>query len=122
MLNEEGENITLSNNTAMFTKWGEMFQHEDPFRYTKVIHNYAATNLIPRHLGPEYIIHGAKLYSPWDPTRINVTLVVSEWFSDRSTHLLKTLDQKDHPFSEVIIMLPPIIAERDDYEELTVVP
>lgn len=77
MLNEEGENITLSNNTAMFMKWADMYKDEDPFKYTNVIHNYAATNLIPRHLGPEYIIHGAKLYSPWDPVKTGITLVVS---------------------------------------------
>ena len=105
MLNEEGENITLSNNTVMFLKWAEIWGEEDPFKYTPVIHNYAATNLIPRHLGPEYIIHGAKLYSPWDPTKTEVTLVVSEWFFDRSLHLIKNLDSKDHPFSEVVLLL-----------------
>lgn len=122
MLNEEGENITLSNNTAMFMKWADMYKDEDPFKYTKVIHNYAATNLIPRHLGPEFIIHGAKLYSPWDPVKTGITLVVSEWFFDRSEHLLTTLDRKDHPFSEVVVMLPPNVESRDDYDEMSVVP
>ncbi len=122
MLNEEGENITLSNNTAMFTKWGDLFKDQHPFKETPVIHNYAATNLIPRHLGPEYIIHGAKLYAPWDPVRTKITLVVSEWFFDRSTHLLMHLDEKDHPFSEVIIMLPPNVEAHDDYDNMTVVP
>lgn len=122
MLNEEGENITLSDNRAQFGKWGDLYAHEEPFRYTKVIHNYAATNLIPRHLGPEYIIHGAKLYSPWDPPRTSITLVVSEWFFDRSHHLLSTLDYKDHPYSEVVVMLPPSVEARDDYDELSVIP
>lgn len=122
MLNEEGENITLSDNLQIFSKWGDLYKDEDPFKYTKVIHNYAATNLIPRHLGPEYIIHGAKLYSPWDPVKTGVTLVVSEWFFDRSEHLLTTLDRKDHPFSEVVVMLPPDVEARDDYDEMSVVP
>ena len=86
------------------------------------VHNYAATNLIPRHLGPEYIIHGAKLYSPWDPTRTSVTLVVSEWFFDRSHHLIEALDDKDHPFSEVVVMVPPAIGAHDDYADMTEVP
>ena len=75
--------------------------------------------MVPRHLGPEYIIHGAKLYSPWDPTKIDVTLVVSEWFFDRSLHLIKNLDEKDHPFSEVIVMAPPVVGAHDDYDQMT---
>jgi len=122
MLNEEGENITLSNNTEMFSKWADIWEKTNPYKYTSAIHNYAATNLIPRHLGPEYVIHGAKLYSPWDPTKTEVTLVISEWFQDRSKHLIQSLDEKDHPFSEVIIMVPPIIPERDDYDQMTEVP
>lgn len=122
MLNEEGENITLSNNTAMFNKWADVWSHTNPFKQTQVIHNYAATNLIPRHLGPEYIIHGAKLYSPWDPSRTEITLVVSEWYFDRSRNLLDTLDERDHPFSEIVIMLPPTVEAHEDYSNLTNVP
>ena len=122
MLNEEGENITLSDNTEMFKKWAEIWEKDDPFKYTPVIHNYAATNLIPRHLGPEYIIHGAKLYSPWNPTKTDVTLVVSEWFFDRSLHLIKNLDEKDHPFSEVVVMVPPVAGSHEDYDDYTDVP
>ena len=75
MLNNEGQNITLSDNIKMFTKWANQWKDEEPYKFTKAIHNYASTNLIPRHLGPEYVIHGAKLYSPWDPARTKITLV-----------------------------------------------
>ena len=122
MLNEEGENITLSDNIDMFKKWAEIWEQDDPFKYTPVIHNYAATNLIPRHLGPEYIIHGAKLYSPWNPTKTEVTLVISEWFFDRSLHLISNLDEKDPPFYEGVVMVPPVAGAHDDYDELTDVP
>ena len=155
MLNEEGENITLSNNLAMFTKWANSecyrqcamlityllsilisvtcclvnfinastgWKDEEPYRFTKAIHNYAATNLIPRHLGPEYVIHGAKLYSPWDPARTEITLVISEWFFDRSLNLIKILDNKDHPFNKVIVMIPPSISNSHDYSKYTSVP
>lgn len=122
MLNEEGENITLSNNTEMFRKWWDMHSDDRPFKETPVIHNYAATNLIPRHLGPEYIIHGAKLYAPWNPTKTRITLVISEWFHDRSTYLLEHLDEKDHPFSAVVVMVPPDVESHDDYYNMTVVP
>jgi hypothetical protein len=122
MLNEEGQNITLSDNTAMFKKWANRWQDEEPYKFTKAIHNYAATNLIPRHLGPEYVIHGAKLYSPWDPSKIEITLVISDWFFDRSLNLIKNLDARDHPFSKVIIMIPPSISNDHDYSKYTRVP
>eukprot|EP00986_Skeletonema_menzelii_P007331 scaffold2854_cov140-Skeletonema_menzelii.AAC.7 len=122
MLNEEGEKITLSDNKAMFTRWAKTWKDEEPYKFTAAIHNYAATNLIPRHLGPEYVIHGAKLYSPWDPARTEITLVVSEWFFDRSLNLIKNLDSKDHPFSRVIIMIPPSINNAHDYSMYTSVP
>ena len=122
MLNDEGENITLSDNLAMFSKWANKWKDEEPYKFTKAIHNYAATNLIPRHLGPEYVIHGAKLYSPWDPSRTEITLVISEWFFDRSLNLIKNLDNKDHPFSKVIIMIPPSISNTHDYTKYTSVP
>ena len=122
MLNEEGVNITLSDNLAMFSKWANRWKDEEPYKYTSAIHNYAATNLIPRHLGPEYVIHGAKLYSPWDPSRTEITLVVSDWFFDRSLSLVKNLDSKDHPFSKVVVMIPPSVSNSHDYTRYTSVP
>jgi len=122
MLNEEGENITLSDNTESFGKWWDQHSASTPFKETPVIHNYAATNLIPRHLGPEYIIHGAKLYAPWNPTETKITLVIAEWFNNRSDFLLEHLDEKDHPFSEVIVMLPPTVEAHDNYDNMTVIP
>lgn len=121
MQNEDGQNITLSNNTVMFTRWMEAWPLDESFKVTPVIHNYAATNILPRHLGNEYIIHGAKLYSPWNPTETQITLVVSEWFADRSSSLLSNIDGTDHPFSEIVIMLPPDVQAKDEYNE-TVAP
>ena len=48
--------------------------------------------------------------------------VISEWFFDRSLNLIKKLDQKDHPFSNVIIMVPPSVSNEHDYTEYTSVP
>ena len=122
MLNEKGENITLSDNLEMFSSWADRWKDEEPYKNTMAIHNYAATNILPRHLGLEYVIHGAKLYSPWDPTRMEITLVVSEWFYDRSLSLIKDLDDKDHPFSGVIIMIPESVSNSHDYSKYTSVP
>ena len=36
MLNEEGQNITLSDNIEMFKKWADIWEREDPFKYTPV--------------------------------------------------------------------------------------
>lgn len=70
---ETGKN--LPNNTAKFrTMWNKNWQNNrqnraTPIRESKVISNYAATNLLPRHLQSEQkasLIHGAKMYAPWD--------------------------------------------------------
>ena len=54
--------------------------------------------------------------STW--TRMSSTLVVSEWLQGRSEYLIKSLDKHDHPFSEVVIMVPPIIGARDEYDQM----
>ena len=43
-------------------------------------------------------------------------------FADRSINLIKKLDSKDHPFSKVIIMIPPSVTNTHDYSEYTSVP
>ena len=78
LMNEDGKNITMTNNTALFAKWYNTYKDKFPFKETPVIQNFAATNIIPCYIGPEYIIHGAKLYSQWDPTKTSITLVISE--------------------------------------------
>ena len=117
--NEDGKAIRLSNNTETFARWWKEYKHDVPFKETPVIQNFAATNIIPRHIGPEYIIHGAKLYSQWEPTRTSITLVISEWYNDRSNHLLSRIDNADHPFSELIVMLPPDIMTPEYYNMTT---
>ena len=82
-----------------------MHKDQNPIKETPIIHNYTATNLIPRHLGPEYMIHSDKLYSSWEPSIMQITLVVLEWFKHGSRNFLKNIDFIDHPFSYIIIML-----------------
>ena len=35
---------------------------------------------------------------------------------------MEVLDEKDHPFSEVVIMVPPVAGSHDDYDEMSNVP
>ena len=56
------------------------------------------------------------------PSTIIPSLVVSEWAFDLSLHLINSLDEKDHPFSEVVVMVPPAAGSHDDYDEMTDVP
>jgi len=124
LLNEEGQEMALSNNTAMFRRWAEAWGDGAPFKYSTAIVNYAATNLLPHHLGDEYVIHGARLYSPWAPARVAVTLVVSQGAEappNASRPLLESLDRSDHPFSRVVVMAPPS-AWSEEYDGLTTVP
>lgn len=48
-----------------------ILQHvqEHPIKETKFIANYAATNIVPSHLGEAKIIHGAKMYENWNKTK-----------------------------------------------------
>jgi len=115
LLNDDGDNYTVSNNTEMFSRWWDMHKDDMPFKETPVIQNFAATNIVPRHIGPEYIIHGAKLYSHWDPMKVSITLVISEWYKQRSNVLLSKIDKTDHPFSKIVIMLPPSVDASDKY-------
>ena len=81
----------------MFARWRQEYKHDVPFKETPIIQNFAATNIIPKHIGPEYI-----------------TLVIPEWYHDRSSHLLSRIDNSDHSFTELIVMLPPEIMTPDD--------
>jgi len=117
LINEEGHQIQLANNTDMFQRWAVAWREKKPFKYSTVMANYAATNLLPRHLGEEHLVHGAKFYSPWEPS-ISVTLVVSGLVSPDSNsdpparRLLDSLDRSiDHPFSEVVVILPALSNE-----------
>ena len=42
MLNEEGENITLSNNLGMFSKWADIWERENPFKVSCVHVSYGS--------------------------------------------------------------------------------
>ena len=106
---------SMTNNTTLFAKQYNTYEDEFLFKETPIIQNFAATNIIPRHIGPEYIIHRAKLYSQWNPTKTSITLVISEWYHSRSHHLLSMIDNADHRFSEVIIMMPPDVISEQEY-------
>ncbi|KAL7550487.1 hypothetical protein ACHAWF_013708, partial [Thalassiosira exigua] len=117
------ENITLPNNTGMFKKWADEFKEDRPFKYTSVIQNYQATNVLPHHIGDEeYIVHGAMLNAPYNSSMANITLVVSEWEPSQSSRLIEGLDLADHPFSVVVVMTPPGNESFHRYANMTSVP
>jgi hypothetical protein len=80
---------------------------EQSVRETDLIGNYASTNMVPPYLGSEIIIHGAKMYQPWNSSTMgNVSLIVSDWDPSTIQFLLKSLESSSHPFSEIVIMVP----------------
>jgi len=110
MLNDEGNYITLANNTDMLRRWVNLYspldrkEELDPFKTTGIIrsYNYQATSA--DHLGNEYVFHGIKLYDSWKKQEINITLVISDDDSNRTDEILADVQDKDHPFTEVIVM------------------
>ena len=76
-------------------------------RETPRIGNFAATNMVPSYLESEIIVHGAKMYQPWDNTVMGeVSLVVSDWKPSSVHYLMESLKTSSHPFKEVIVMVP----------------
>lgn len=64
---------TPSNNSALFQAWWTEYGYTDSGRpamqESLVIKNYAATNMLPKFLGSETIIHGAAMFQKWEPKK-----------------------------------------------------
>lgn len=103
----------LANNTKKFNRWWTLYDGNTSMKESKIISNFAATNVLERHLSDASIIHGANMFSPWDPSEHDITLVVSEWYSRLSSHLLSEIDSSKHPFSNIVLMLPSDLPEDD---------
>ena len=68
--NKNGHVTTLPSNTGKFRSWITQFVAEQkPIKETNLISNYAATNMLPQHVGDESIIHGATMYAPWNASK-----------------------------------------------------
>ena len=110
MLNDEGNNITLANNTDMLRRWVNLYsplerkEELDPFKTTGIIRSYNLQATSAEHLGNEYVYHGIKLYDSWKKQEINITLVISDDDSNRTDEILADVQDKDHPFTEVLVM------------------
>lgn len=108
LLNEEGRNIILSNNTLMLRKWVTRYseQNSSPFKDTTILRSNGPINIIRSDLGTEHIIHASKLYDSWsDHKELHpITLVISNTNFTRTKELVVSLEEKRHPFTEVIIM------------------
>uniref|UniRef100_A0A7S4VS88 Uncharacterized protein n=1 Tax=Ditylum brightwellii TaxID=49249 RepID=A0A7S4VS88_9STRA len=112
-LADKGRELPI--NTRKFHKWWEMYcgHDQNPIRESRVIANYAGTNLSPRHLVNETasIIHGANLYLPWDKSKHEITLVIPDWQEELSGDLISQIDSSTHPFSNIVVMVPDSISE-----------
>ncbi|KAG7355697.1 hypothetical protein IV203_000383 [Nitzschia inconspicua] len=76
-------------------------------RETKLIGNYAVTNMVSAYLDSEIIVHGAKMHESWNETVMgNISLVVSDWSPSNVQFILETLKTSSHPFNEIIVMVP----------------
>jgi len=103
---------TPKNNTELFGKWwssagftGGPNGTSPVMQESVAIKNYAATNMLPKFLGPEIIIHGAAMFSRWEADR-PLALVVSDWDEGFLGEFIESLDHDGHPFHEVVVMRP----------------
>lgn len=107
MLDDEGKQIKLPNNTAKFRAWYKEFSVGNPFKTTSIIENYASSNRLVRHVSEDtYLIHGANLYHAYNSTKHgDITLLISEAPSTTADKTLSSLKKnKDRPFSRVLVM------------------
>lgn len=72
--------------------------------HSKVIGNYASTNMLPELYNNEYIVHGAINYQKWDQERIG--LVVTDWGNGDLQQFHQIVGSGDHPFSEIVYVVP----------------
>ena len=99
-------NLPRPNQTALIA-----FLKDQPLdaliKETRLIGNYAATNMIPEFFNEdEFIVHGAKMYSSWDGVKMGeITLLVSDWAGD-DHRTLSSLVKLPHPFDQVVLMVP----------------
>jgi len=81
-------------------------------RESKVIKNFSGCNLLQRHIdeSESSLIHGAKVFHGWKETNREISLLVSEWHDELVTNLLGHIDESNHPFTTIDIILPHDIA------------
>ncbi len=103
---------TPENNTGLFQLWWDQYGYVGgpdgtgpSMQESRVIKNYAATNMLTKFLGPETIIHGAAMFKRWGPER-PIALVVSDWDEGFLDDFIEALDHEEHPFHEVVVMRP----------------
>ena len=106
--------VTPRNNTALFRAWwnesgfnGGPNGTSPTMAESVSIKNYAATNMLPKYLGPEILIHGAAMFKRWEGNVKPISLVVSDWDEGFLDEFLLSLSQEQHPFTEVVVMRPP---------------
>lgn len=64
-----GDAVILPDKMEKFQGWWKKWGSDSdyPYKESRVIANYAATNLLPDHLGDESIMHGKDPFEPWNP-------------------------------------------------------
>mmetsp|Transcript_16549 Transcript_16549/g.20229 ORF Transcript_16549/g.20229 Transcript_16549/m.20229 type:complete len:735 (+) Transcript_16549:161-2365(+) len=110
----------VNSNTQKFSRMWKQYGHINGVsmvKESKVISNYAGSKLLPRHIEDEKasLMHGGKIYSPWEKSKFNITLIVSEWHDEMSTQLLSHLDDVKHPFSNALVMVPSDISKQSSF-------
>jgi hypothetical protein len=96
MLNEEGNTITLANNTAMLKKWVARYSEPDssPFKETTMLRSNGPINLHTSDLGGEHIIHGARMYESWTDHKKThpIALVISNTNWTRTKEIVASVE------------------------------
>ena len=81
---------------------------DDVLKVTSIFQSYNLQTLSYERLGDEHLSHGAKLFDSWKSLQKNITLVISDTNSSRTKEILVDVQEKNHPFTRVVVMVDDV--------------
>lgn len=102
-----------TDNTALFNGWWQRYGYTGGssgdasiIQESDSIKNYASTIMLQKYLGSESIIHGGSMFKQWNGDQRPLALVVSDWNEGTLDSFLLSLENRQHPFREIVVMRP----------------
>ena len=86
------------------------------YKSSKVLGNYASTDMEHNNYGKEYVAHGAREFAHWSVDE-NIDLVISDWGNGDYVNILRSLNSFKHPFKNIFIVGPDSMADVDFSKE-----
>ena len=127
LLDDKKNRTRVINWTSKMKKLVDFYVHDnnnnedDVFKKTSIFHSYNLQTLAYERLGDEHMSHGAKLFDSWKSLQKNITLVISDTNYSRTKEILMDVQEKNHPFTRVVVMVDDVKStEINDADDLQI--